>query len=334
MVSRCAPQFRREPAHAPRARRCRGRAGVPRRGQACAPRLPRGAGRGGVAGRRCAAGAGREGRRPRRRVPAQHAGGDHRDARCDEPGRGLVVVFPRFRRAGCARPLRPDRAAHPLHHRWLLVQRQGPADRGQGRRDRHEAAVGRARRRRPVSRIDGAGRAEARVDPQCRPLGRFSVRARCRADRLRAPAVRPPALHPLLVGDDRRAEVHRPRCGRHAAAAPQGARAARRHQGRRPPVLFHDLRLDDVELARVGPCRGCDAAALRRLAVHRSRQGALGLRRGRADHPLRHVGEVHRPRQEDRRRSVQGLRALGTCGRCSRREARSRPRASTTSTSA
>ena len=50
-------------------------------------------------------------------------------------------------------------------------------------------------------------------------------------DRLRPPAVRPSALHSLLVGNDRHPEVHRPRRRRHAAAAPEGAPAARRPQG-------------------------------------------------------------------------------------------------------
>ena len=43
---------------------------------------------------------------------------------------------------------------------------------------------------------------------------------------LRAAALRPPALHPLFVGHDRRAEVHRALGRRHPAAAPQGAPAA------------------------------------------------------------------------------------------------------------
>ena len=96
------------------------------------------------------------------------------------------------------------------------------------------------------------------------------------ADRVRAAAVRPSALHPVFVRHDRRAEVHRPRRRRHAAAAPEGAPAARRPQAGRPAVLLHDLRLDDVELARVRPRRRRDAAALRRLAVRRPRHACCG----------------------------------------------------------
>ena len=50
-----------------------------------------------------------------------------------------------------------------------------------------------------------------------------------------------------------------------------------------------------------GLAAGRDAAALRRLAVHRPRAGAVGLRRRRADDALRHVGQVHRRAEEDRR---------------------------------
>ena len=142
------------------------------------------------------------------------------------------------------------------------------------------------------------------------------------------------ALHPVFVGHHRRAEVHRPRRRRHAAAAPEGAPAARRRQARRPPVLFHDLRLDDVELARLGAGVRRDAAAVRRLAVHRARPHAVGVRRRRADDALRHVGQVHRRAEEDRAGAAQGLRARAAARRCSRPAARLRPRASTTSTSA
>ena len=82
-------------------------------------------------------------------------------------------------------------------------------------------------------------------------LGRVRRRQAGGADRVRAAAVRPSALHPVLLRHDGRAEVHRPRRGRNAAAAPEGAPAAQRRQGGRPAVLLHDVRLDDVELARV-----------------------------------------------------------------------------------
>ena len=97
-------------------------------------------------------------------------------------------------------------------------------------------------RHRRGQRVPAAAR---RVD-----LGRVRRAVLPGPDRVRDAAVRPPALHPLLVGHHRRAEVHRARRRRHAAPAPQGAPAARRRAARRPAVLLHDLRLDDVELAR------------------------------------------------------------------------------------
>ncbi len=69
-----------------------------------------------------------------------------------------------------------------------------------------------------------------------------------------------PHLHSVFLGHHGRAQVHRARRGRHAASAPEGAPAAHRHQARRPRVLLHHLRLDDVELA-------CERARHRRHVV-------------------------------------------------------------------
>ena len=69
---------------------------------------------------------------------------------------------------------------------------------------------------------------------------------------------------------------------RHAAAAPQGASAACRHRRRRPAVLLHHLRLDDVELAglrrwpRAPRC--CSTTA--RPSTRRQRAVRLRRRRG------------------------------------------------------
>ena len=100
--------------------------------------------------------------------------------------------------------------------------------------------------------------------------------------RVRAPAVRPSALHPVFLGHDRRAQVHRARRRRHAAAAPEGASAPHRPQARRPAVLLHHLRLDDVELAGVGPRLRRHAAAVRRLALLPEPQRAVRSGRHRA----------------------------------------------------
>ena len=52
----------------------------------------------------------RQARRPHRRDDAQHARGRRRHAGRRLARRGLVVLLARFRRAGRARPFRPDRA--------------------------------------------------------------------------------------------------------------------------------------------------------------------------------------------------------------------------------
>ena len=106
-----------------------------------------------------------------------------------------------------------------------------------------------------------------RGDPRRRRARRVHRAASGGPGRVSAPSVRPSAVHPLLVGNDRRAEVHRPRRRRHAAAAPEGAPAARRREARRPALLLHDLRLDDVELAGVGSghrARRCCSTTARR----------------------------------------------------------------------
>ena len=73
---------------------------------------------------------------------------------------------------------------------------------------------------------------------------------------LRAGAVRPSALRALLVGHDRPAEADRARPRRHHARTRQGAGAALRPAPRRPVLLVHHHRLDDVELPHVGRARG------------------------------------------------------------------------------
>ncbi len=79
---------------------------------------------------------------------------------------------------------------------------------------------------------------------------------------IRARAVQSPALHHVLQRHDRRAQMHRARPGRHAAAASQGTSPAFRREAGRPRVLLHHLRLDDVELAGLGPGLGRHLAAL------------------------------------------------------------------------
>ena len=186
--------------------------------------------------------------------------------------RDLVVVLAGFRRPRRARPLRPDRAARarsPSTATGTTARRMPILDKV--REIVARPADGRARRRRSLPRSDPAGRPhDLAAIRGAVALGRLPRAARAGADRLRALAVRPSALHPVLVRHDRRAEVHRARRRRHAAAAPEGAPAARRPQARRPAVLLHDLRLDDVELARLGArarARRCCSTTARRSST-------------------------------------------------------------------
>ena len=79
--------------------------------------------------------------------------------------------------------------------------------------------------------------------------------------------VRPARLHPLLVGHHGRPQVHRPPRRRRPADAREGAPAPLRRAARRPRLLLHDVRLDDVELADVGAGvegrRSCSTTATR-----------------------------------------------------------------------
>ncbi len=98
------------------------------------------------------------------------------------------------------------------------------------------------------------------------------------AGRLRAAAVPSSALYPLFVRHHRRAEMHRARRRRHAAPASEGAPPAQRSARRRPRLLFHHLRLDDVELAGLRAGQRRDADAVRRLAVRADAERAVRLR--------------------------------------------------------
>ena len=148
----------------------------------------------------------------------------------------------------------------------------------------------------------------------------------------RARALRPPALHPVLLRHHRRAQMHRPLGRRHAAPASQGAPAAFRHRRRRPRLLLHHARLDDVELAGLGARLGRDAAPLRRLALPSRAGDAVRLCRRRARDLLRHLGQVHRRGEEGRLPARRPSRPVGAAGPSPRPARRWRRRASTSST--
>ncbi len=202
------------------------------------------------ADRRGAAGARRRARRPGRRIHAERAGDDRGLPRMCVDRRHVVELLARLRRALGGRPLRADRAEGAVRGRRLPLQRQGLRPDGRGRGARGRDAVARAHHRRPVperrarlphARQGAAVGAPARARGRCRP-GRRA--------RVRAAAVRPPALGPLLVRHDGAAEGDRAQPGRDPARAPEEAQPAPRRPPRRPGLLVHHDRLDDVELPR------------------------------------------------------------------------------------
>ncbi len=213
-----------------------------------------------------------------------------RDARRDEHRRHLVILLAGLWRRGRAGSLRTDPSARSLLCRRLPAT---PAAR----------STAWTRVREIVERIPeiehvvvvpylqrGAG---DRRHSRGADVGRPSVGAPTpSAARVRAPAVRPSALHHVLVGHDRAAQVHGARRRRHAHPAPQGARASHRRHARRPRVLLHHVRLDDVELAGVVPRARRDDRAVRRRAAHPRASDLVGHGGGGAHHDLRHEREV------------------------------------------
>ena len=236
-------------------------------------------------------------RRSCRRPAPQHARGDRGDAGHRFAGRRVVVGLARFRRQRGRRPLRPDRAQGVLRRRRLSLCRQGNPSGREARASHPRACRSATHHHRALPRRGGARR---RGVAECRYARRRAGALRGEARRLYARALRPPALYPVLVRHDRRAEMHRPFGRRHAAPAPEGAPPAVRHRRRRSRLLLHHARLDDVELAGVGAGLGRDAAPLRRLALPSSAGGPLRLCRGGARHLLRHLGQVHRRGEEGR----------------------------------
>ncbi len=111
----------------------------------------------------------------------------------------------------------------------------------------------------------------------------------------RGPFDRPAAIL-YSSGYDRPAEMHRASSRRHPAQAPHRAPAALRRAGGRCRLLLHDVRLDDVELARVRAGVEGDDRAVRRQPD--PSLAGRAVRRGRS--PSRHVDgrlrEVHRRR--------------------------------------
>ena len=187
-----------------------------------------------------------------------------------------------------------------------------------GRRDRARRSGARARSRSATSTA-AAGRTASCADGRAR---------------VRAGAVRPPAVGPLLVGHDRAAEGDRPGPGRDPARAPEEGAPAPGRARRRPLLLVHDDGLDDVELPRRRCCsparRSCSTTATRA----RRRSTGCGTSPSEAGMTLlRHERELHRRLHEGRRRAGRGPRPARAARRRLDRLAAARPRASAGSTS-
>ncbi len=108
----------------------------------------------------------------------------------------------------------------------------------------------------------GEARAQATKHSRRAQPRRRGGRNERRAHTFRPAAVRPPPLHPLFVRHHGRSQVHRSPRRRHSPQASDGAGAQYRSQEGGPSVLLQHLRVDDVELARLGAGRGGDPAAL------------------------------------------------------------------------
>ena len=156
---------------------------------------------------------------------------------------------------------------------------------------------------------------------------------RFRAGRFCAPAVRPSPLHHVLLGNDRPAQVHGAWRGGNPAATPEGAGASHRPHPRRPDLLLHHVRLDDVELAGVLPGCGRDGRVVRRCTAC-SAQHPVGPGRAGAGDGVRYQRQVPRARREGGSGAGTESRSRAVCAPSFPPAARWRRTATTTYTAA
>ncbi len=256
LVPRCDPQLRRARA-APRRRPRPGRAAraaPPGRAARDRHRELGGAQPPGRRPRRRAAPPRRHPRRPGQRLPAQRRAGGRRPARHRGGRRRVDLLRPGLRRPQRPGPLPAGRAGRAVRRRRLPLRRQDPRPHRRRRRTARRAAHAPRHRAHPAARHPG---------PRRRP-GMGPVDLGRRGTGLRAGAVRPPAVGAVLLGHHRTAQGHRPVAGRHPARTPQADRPPPRPRPRRPLLLVHLHRLDDVELPRLRPALRRHRRPLRR----------------------------------------------------------------------
>ena len=222
---------------------------------------------------------GRPPRRPGRLLHAEHPADGHRHARHDEHRRGVDQLLPRLRRARGQRQVRAAVTQGPVLRGQLPVRRPGlRPQRRDGADHRGAARPGagdsRARARRAGGPLDpGVGRTHGP------PAGtRVGLR-------VRAGPVRPSAVGPVLLRNHRAAQGDHAQPRRHPDRAAEAADAQHGPASRRPAVLLHHQRLDDVELpGQLAAARGTAAPVRRQPGLPRSRRAVGdGAERGGDD---------------------------------------------------
>ena len=247
----------------------------------------------------------------------------------------LVERGARVRRPQRDRPLRPDRAEGAARGRRLPPRRQGLRPRARCsrasspscRRVEHVViAALPGRRRGTPARL--AGRPAA-----SRTLG-GAARSAARAPSSRFEQV--PFDHPLWVlyssGTTGLPKAIVQGHGGHPARAAEEAPAPR-PAPRRPHVLVHDDRLDDVELPRRLPAQRRGDRAVRRQPRAPRPGRAVVARRADRDDLHGRERRAARERREGRDRAAPRQRSAARCARSARPARRSRRRASAGSTS-
>ena len=213
MVSRCAPELRREPAAARRpGRRLRvlGRARLPAARQLLAAHQ-----------RGVARGAGARAARPARRATASPRSSPtcprpacSRSPRCRRASSGRRCS-PDFGIERRARPLRPDRAEGPVRRRRLPLRAGASSTCSSAWR---EIAEGLPTLRKVVVVPHLNPRPDVSDIPKAVLLEEWLRKHTPGEIAVRADAVRAPGLHPVQFRHHRHAQVHRARRGRRAAA--------------------------------------------------------------------------------------------------------------------